>query len=351
MVKVTAIIGSPRKGGNGDLIVDETLKALREENVEINKYYLDKYRIEPCHACNHCGEGVDCVTLDDGAKIVRIQEDTDNKEMPPLILQGKSGAYLYSTSDVATIYQRMKDFNPNYILYVVDARQQLHFEQVFRVCKKSNLTKDTVLEHNYFGTINGTDGKPFKTRSGDILRLDELIEMTKQNFISKKESNKNMSEEDLDKIVNAIIKFADLQNNREKNYIFDIDKFSDVNGKTGPYILYTALRIKKIISENSNISANNFGNNIYNETDRSLRMELLKLNDVVNKSVDERMPHYIADFVYNLCVITNTFYQNNNINKLEDEEQKQEWINLLKLTYKTIETCLQMLMIQIPTQM
>ena len=177
---------------------------------------------------------------DDGAKIIRVAEPSDKKEMPPLIVQGKSGAYLYATSDMATIYQRMKDFNPDNILYVVDDRQSLYFEQIFRACKKSNLTRNTHLEHDCFGTINGKDGKPFKTRNGETLKLEDLIKQTKEIFLSKKETNKNMKEEDIDIIVNSILKYADLQNDRENNYIFDIEKFADVNGKTGPYLLYTA---------------------------------------------------------------------------------------------------------------
>ena len=288
--------------------------------------------------------------IDEGAKLIRVEEESDKKEMPPLIIQGKSGAYLYATSDMATIYQRMKDFNPDYILYVVDERQRLYFEQVFRACKKSNLTKDTILEHNYFGTINGKDGKPFKTRSGETLKLDDLIKQTKEIFISKKESNKAMKEEDIDIIVNSILKYADLQNNREKNYIFDIEKFADVNGKTGPYLLYTAVRIRKLIEE-AKVTNNSISNVIYNDNDRDLRKQLLKVNDIVTKAADERMPHYIADYLYDLAVIVNTFYQNNNISNLEDENTKNDWINLLNYTYKVIEKLLSLLMIKIPSKM
>lgn len=289
------------------------------------------------------------VEIDDGAKVIRVAKDDDKKEMPPLILQGKSGAYLYATSDMATIYQRMKDFNPDYILYVVDDRQRLHFEQVFRACKRSGLTKDAILEHNYFGTINGPDGKPFKTRSGETLRLDMLIEETKEIFISKKESNKNMKEEDIDIIVNSILKFADLQNNREKNYIFDIDKFADVNGKTGPYILYTAVRIRKLVENYKNKIK--LSNKIYNENDRDLRLKLLEVNDIVTRACNERMPHYIADYLYDLAVLTNTFYQNNNIMKLQDMNNKEDWISLLSYIYDVIEKLLSLLVIKIPSEM
>ncbi len=287
---------------------------------------------------------------DDGAKIVRVNKESDNKEMPPLIVQGKSGAYLYATSDMATIYQRMQDFNPDYILYVTDDRQRLYFEQVFRACQISNLTKNTKLEHEYFGTINGPNGKPFKTRSGETLSLESLIKQTKEIFISKKESNKNMKKEDIDIIVNSILKYADLQNNRENNYIFDIEKFSDVNGKTGPYLLYTAVRIRKIVNEikttNKEIS-----NQVYNKTDRQLRMQLLKAGESVNIASEKRMPHYIADYLYDLAVITNTFYQNNNISKQENEQIKNDWTNLLEYTYETMKKLLSLLIIDIPSEM
>lgn len=290
------------------------------------------------------------VEIDDGAKIVRVKEESDNKDIPPLILQGKSGAYLYATSDVATIYQRMKDWDPNYILYVVDDRQRLHFEQVFRTCKKSGLTKDAILEHNYFGTINGPDGKPFKTRSGETLRLDMLIEQTREIFINKKEENKNMKKEDIDIIVNSILKFADLQNNREKNYIFDIDKFADVNGKTGPYILYTAVRIRKLVEANKT-SSSFISDKIYNENDRNLRMKLLEVEGVVNNACNLRMPHYIAEYLYDLAVLVNAFYQNNNILKLEDEDNKRDWVNLLVYVYEVMSKLLSLLIISIPSEM
>lgn len=287
---------------------------------------------------------------DDGAKIIRVSDVNDKKEMPPLIVQGKSGAYLYATSDMATIYQRMKDFDPDNILYVVDDRQSLYFEQIFRACKLSNLTGNTHLEHDCFGTINGKDGKPFKTRNGETLKLEDLIKQTKNIFLSKKEENKKMKDEDIDIIVNSILKYADLQNNRENNYIFDIEKFADVNGKTGPYLLYTAVRIRKIVREN-NFEFGVLGNTIYNEYDRKLRMMLINSGNCVDMAADKRMPHYIAEYLYELAVVTNTFYQNNNISKLEDQKQKNDWLNLLNYTYEVMEKLLSLLVIKIPSEM
>lgn len=286
----------------------------------------------------------------EGAKVVFVNKDTDKVNYPPLIFQKSNGAYLYESSDLGTIYQRMEDFNPDYILYVTDARQQLHFEQVFRVCEMSNMTKDTKLLHLPHGTINGMDGKPYKTRSGETPKLDSLFSEIREIFISKKESNKNMSEEDIRKIVNSIIKFADFQNGRDRDYIFDINKFSDTQGKTGPYILYTYLRMNKIIEKyESNI--NNLSNNIYNNCDRDLRISLLEFESSVMSAFKEFKPNYIADYVYNLCVLMNSFYQNNHIANIEDDTKLNDWISVIKLANRVIRDMLNLLIIDIPTEM
>ncbi len=287
---------------------------------------------------------------DDGAKIIEVKKDTDDKEMPPLILEKSDGAYLYATTDLASIYERILKYNPNYILYVVDERQRLHFEQVFRVCDITSMSDACSLEHNYFGTINGLDGKPLKTRSGDLLKLDELINDTKNIFISKKELNESMSEEDLSRIVNSIIKFADLQNNREKSYIFDINKFSDTTGKTGPYVLYTAIRIRKILLDNNHISSSIISES-KNVEERNLKFKLLEKNGVIERACTERMPHYVADYVYELCTCINTFYQTNNIVNEKDEIIKNNWLNLLDISYNILEELLDLLGISIPSKM
>lgn len=287
---------------------------------------------------------------DNGAKVVYVKREDDNKEMPPCMILSSDGTYMYATSDLATILDRVKTYNPNYILYVTDARQSLHFEQVFRVSEISDIKGKTNLEHIPFGTINGADGKPFKTRSGETLKLDELISEVKANFIAKREENQNMNENDIDIIVNAIIKYADLQNNREKSYNFDIQKFSDVSGKTGPYILYSAIRIRKIL-ESNNFSSSNVSDTIYNDIDRELRFKILEMDKYVDKAVMDRLPSYIAEYLYDLCNIVNSFYQNINISKLEDINIKNDYLNVLDITYKVIETCLSMLIIKVPSVM
>lgn len=288
------------------------------------------------------------IKISEGAKVIDVSLDTDNKKMPPLIFQKSNGAYLYGTTDLATIYEREEKFKPDYILYVVDNRQSLHFEQVFRVAHKSNLT-DANLEFLGYGTVNGLDGKPYKTRSGDAPKLDSLFKQTEEIFMLKKEDNKDMKKDDIDKIVNSILKFADLQNSRDRDYIFDINKFSNVVGKTGPYMLYTYLRLNKIIE--SEKSSDKLSNIIYNVVDRNLRLKIIELDESLNKAFKERMPSYIVDYIYNLAVLANNFYQNNHINNCSDETKKNDWLYLINLTNKILKEMLNLIIIDIPTIM
>lgn len=284
----------------------------------------------------------------EGALIVDVSSSDDKKEVPPLLFKKSNGGYLYASTDVATIYDRVRDYNPDHILYVVDNRQEMHFTQVFRTVDKAGLIDKSKLEFLGYGTVNGTDGKPYKTRNGDAPKLFDLFNQASEVFISKREENKNMSKSDVDKIVNSILKFADLSNSRDKDYIFDLAKFSDVTGKTGPYILYTYLRINKII-QNSNI--NDFSNIIYNDADRDLRVKLIEFENIINLAFMERRPHYIAEYLYDLCVLANVFYQKNHIADLEDEINKNDWIYVLNLTNKVIKQLLELLVIDIPTVM
>ena len=287
--------------------------------------------------------------VSDGAKIVPVKEESDQTEIPPFIFEKSNGAYLYGTTDLATIYERMNRFHPDHILYIVDNRQSLHFEQVFRVCQKSGLTKDTSLEFLGYGTVNGMDGKPYKTRSGDAPKLDHLFQEVKDIFCSKKEENKEMQEEDLDKIVNAILKFADLQNSRERDYIFDIQKFSNVVGKTGPYILYTYLRIQKILE--GKMIPQKLSKQSKNEIDHHLRLKLTEFNLALQTAFNERKPNYVADYIYTLAVFANNFYQNNHVLTEEDEVQKNDWLFILNLTNHLLKEMLSLIMIDIPTFM
>ena len=286
----------------------------------------------------------------EGARVVYVNRDDDKVEIPPLLFKKANGAYMYPATDLGSIYQRIEDYNPDHILYVVDNRQALHFEQVFRTCQLSGLIDESKLEHLGYGTVNGLDGKPYKTRSGDTPKLQNLFEQVKEIFESAKEENKNKSESDKNIIVNSILKFADLQNSRERDYIFDIEKFSGLVGKTGPYILYTYVRINKIIEKFTN-DVNNLTDNIYNNYDRDLRVKLLDLEYELNLAFENRKPNYLVDYIYDLCVLVNAFYQNNHIINLDDEIKRNDWISVLKLSNKIIKEMLNLLAIEIPTEM
>lgn len=285
------------------------------------------------------------VKVDEGAKIIDVKEEDDKIDMPPLLLQKSDGAYLYATSDLGTIWQREKDFKPDDIIYVVDARQSLHFTQVFRTVRKANIYNKN-LEFCGYGTVNGTDNRPFKTRSGEAYKLDDLINDVKEEFKNLREENKNMDSKDLDIIVNSILKFADLQNDLTRNYIFDIKKFSEVNGKTGPYILYTYLRINKLLSNNNGI----LSDNIYNNVDRNLRLKLLDVTNIIELSAKERKPHHIANYIYELSVISNNFYETNKLSGL-DNSIKNDYDIVLTYNNKVLKELLNLLGIHIPKKM
>ena len=263
----------------------------------------------------------------EGALVVDVEEPTDKKEIPPLLFKKSNGAYLYASTDLACLLQRKEDFNPDHVLYVTDLRQALHFEQVFRTIEKCGIFKRTQLEHLGYGTVNGLDGKPFKTREGTAPKLESLYNDIKE-----------------------ILKYGDLQNSKEKDYIFNIEKFSDTIGKTGPYILYTYLRVNKILKDNC-YTQKDLSSKIYNESDRNLRMKLFDIEDYIYLAYNNRNPFYLADYVYDLCLLVNNFYQNNNISNLTDEENKNDWLYVLNLSNRIIKEVLDLLVIQIPSKM
>ncbi len=295
-------------------------------------------------------ENKNLLTESEGAKVVFIAKESDKKEMPPLVYQKKNKAYLYGTTDLATIYDRIHKYHPDTFIYLTDYRQKLHFESVFRVCEKLGYTKDASFEHIGFGTVNGKDGKPFKTREGKSPKLDSLFEEVKETFKKANEKNQDMSEKDLDILVNAIIKFADLQNSPEKDYIFDITKFSNLTGKTGPYILYTYLRIESILKKESN-SLKELNQEIYDSIDRELRLKIIELEKTLNYAVKMRSPAILANFLYELCVNMNAFYEKNHINNLREIEKKENWLLLFQLANKIVKEMLLLLGIYLPERM
>lgn len=287
----------------------------------------------------------------DGAKVVDVQEETDKLEIPPMIIINSNGGTNYETRELGTLYSRMERFNPDELWYVVDNRQALHFIQSFRVARKSKMVNDdTVLLHLGFGTINGKDGKPFKTRDGGVMKLDDLIEMIRTE-ITKKVSDRvtpEEKEEVIEKLTIGTLKYADLVSFRSTDYIFDAEKFSSFEGKTGPYILYTAVRINSILDK---VKIDNYKITKLTNDEKNIYLKLLEVTNVLSKSYEEKSLNYICDYLYELCSLYNNFYGKNNITNETDANLKTSWLALSKLTKDTISNLLDILAIDIPSRM
>ena len=287
-----------------------------------------------------------------GAKVINIAKEDDKVEMPPLIVIKNDGSTIYATRDLATIYERVKVYDPDEIWYVVDARQSLYFEQVFRASYKSNLVKEECkLAHYGFGTINGKDGKPYKTRDGGVLPLDELLKLVKEELSKRltKETSEEEKEKILDILTVATVKYADLLPYRTTDYIFDIEKFCSFEGKTGPYILYTMVRINSILSKLDTSKYNI--NGIYSTTEKDIYLKLLELPKMITSSYNEKATGYICDFLFELCSLFNKFYNECNIVNETNKEVQESRIALLKLVYNVGYNLLNILAIEIPSKM
>ena len=285
----------------------------------------------------------------EGAYIIPVAKETDSKELPPLIFRKSNGAYLYGSTDIATVYERELKYSPYKYVYIADLRQSLHYEQFFRACDVLGISNRDKFTYCGFGTVNGTDGKPFKTRAGDSPKLDSLFKQVKEVLISNRPDN-SFVDSDLDILVNAVIKFADLQNNREREYIFDIEKFSKLTGKTGPYILYTYLRLNKILTS-ENLSNLEYADGNANSLERNLKLQLLTLHKSFSVALKEFLPSNICDFLFELCNTANTFYEQNRIKVEQDKTVKNSWLKLIKLTTGVIKDMLGLLAIDIPSVM
>ncbi|MCI8992233.1 MAG: arginine--tRNA ligase [Eubacterium sp.] len=300
--------------------------------------------------------------VSDGALVVDVKEESDTKEIPPCMILKSDGASLYNTTDLATIVFRMQDYAPDEIIYVVDKRQELYFTQVFRCAKKTGIVKeDTKLQFLGFGTMNGKDGKPFKTREGGIMRLESLVENTNEEMRRKIiEGGKVAPElvEETSKIISlAAIKYGDLSNQASKDYIFDIDRFTSFEGNTGPYILYTVVRIKSILkkyeeSEEDGKDARMAGIEAANsDSEKALMLELAKFNETVENAYYELAPHKICSYIYDLSNAFNRFYHDTPILGEQDEKRRASYIRELNLTKRVLETCIGLLGFYAPERM
>lgn len=302
--------------------------------------------------------------LSDGALVVDVKEETDTKEMPPCMILKSDGASLYNTTDLATIKQRKADFDPSKIIYLTDKRQELYFEQVFRCAKKTGLVTDsTKLVHIGFGTVNGADGKPYKTRQGGVPKLEELIDEIEQAMLVKIKENAKTKNEDLTeeeaydrarKVGLAAIKYGDLSNQAAKDYIFDVERFTSFEGDTGPYILYTCVRINSILRKYAEAGGDIAKAKILapvNASHKALMKAVAGFNAEIMSAYEDCAPHRICAYIYELSNAFNSFYHENHILTEEDESLKGSFLALLELVGRILETCTDLLGFEIPERM
>ena len=296
---------------------------------------------------------------DQGALVVDVKEETDTKEIPPCMLLKSDGASLYTTTDLATIVERMKLFHPDEILYVVDKRQELHFIQVFRCARKTGLVEEnTKLSFLGFGTMNGKDGKPFKTREGGVMRLENLIADIDEEMFNKIVENRSVRDKDAKdtaKIVGlAAIKYGDLSNQATKDYVFDVDRFTSFEGNTGPYILYTIVRIKSILNRYMEEGGKLDAGEILpasNSSEKNLMLQLTGFGSMVENAFEEKAPHKICAYIYDVSNAFNSFYHETKILSEENQAQKESYIRILQLTKKVLETSIDLLGFEAPDKM
>ena len=284
-----------------------------------------------------------------------VSEDKDTTEVPPLILKTSAGSIGYHATEIATMYDRMNKYNPDEIWYVVDKRQALHFTQCFRAAYKSSIVPEsTKLRYFGFGTMNGKDGKPFKTRDGGVMKLVSLLELVKdyeKDILSK---NENMSSEEIENISDIVsqgcIKYADASSNRETDYIFDIEKFTNVNGKTGAYQLYSSVRQNSIINKAKDMGYSIDGDivNPSSEEERRLLLSISKVNDVLRSAYNNKNLNIIADYLYEINSLFNNFYNSFRILTESDVNKRNSWIKLTSVTKRLNDMLLNILVIKVP---
>ncbi len=297
--------------------------------------------------------------ISEGALVVDVKEETDTKEVPPCMILKSDGAALYNTSDLATILERTRLYHPDRIIYLTDKRQDLYFDQVFRCARKTGLVEpQTQLKWIGFGTVNGSDGKPFKTRDGGVMRLENLIQDTKEEMLRKIREGREMSEDEARAVADIVavsaLLYGDLSNQASKDYIFDMDRFTSFEGDTGPYILYTIVRIKSILTKYVQQGGSLEGLEILASTgqaQKQMMMQLAGFNAMMESASEEDAPHRVCAFIYDLANAFNHFYHETQILSEKDEAQKKSLIALLILTRDVLETCIHVLGFEAPEKM
>ena len=297
--------------------------------------------------------------ISEGALVVDVKEETDTKEIPPCMILKSDGASLYNTTDLATIVERMQDYHPDEIIYVVDKRQELYFTQVFRCARKTGLVgQDTKLTFLGFGTMNGKDGKPFKTREGGVMRLSALLSDINQEMYQKIAGNHTMDDEEAANTAEVValsaVKYGDLSNQASKDYIFDIERFTSFEGNTGPYLLYTIVRMKSILKKYEQSGKDARGKKILpalSDSEKALMLEAGKFQGMIAEAFEELAPHKVCAYLYGLANSFNHFYHETKILAQEDEEREAGYIQLLQLCKRIMETCIDVLGFSAPERM
>ena len=289
-----------------------------------------------------------------GAKIVDVKEDTDKAPMPPLLFLKSNGTISYATTDLATILQRQKQYHPDEIWYCTDARQELHFTQVFRSARKAHLVdEDQKLDWFGFGTMNGSDGKPFKTRDGGVMSLKGLIDLVNEETL-KRINKDTVSEEEKDKVARTVaiatLKYADFIPYRGTDYIFELEKFADLEGKTGPYLLYSTIRMKSLLAKAKELTQDT-SKVVSTKTEKDIVLTILNLPNILNKALDSKSLNDIAEYIYKLTSLYNKFYSENKIITEEDLEKRESWLVLTNTVYNINMMLLDVLGIPVPEKM
>lgn len=358
--EVTAKIQSKTRGYYDvwKKVVEISKEDIKRVYNTLNVYYElwqgESDAVEYFEELNEIFEKANILEESEGAKIVDVKEEKDTSPMPPLLFLKSNGTLSYQTTDLATILERKKNYNPDEIWYVTDNRQCLHFEQVFRAARKAKLVdENVVLEHIPFGTMNGKDGKPFKTRDGGVMSLKNLISLVKEET-AKKIALGSVTEEEKAEISETVaiaaLKYADSLPYRGTDYVFEIEKFADLEGKTGPYLLYSTIRMKSLLIKAKDIDYQKM-HILNSETEQDIILTILNLPNVLTKSIEAKSLNEIAEYLYKLTSQYNKFYNENKILVEENEKLRESWLVLTKVVYDINSLLLDVLGIKVPEKM
>ena len=333
---------------------EDIKKVYKELNVNFELWYGESDAMEYFPELEKIYRDNNILSLSEGAEVVNVSSEDDKTEIPPLLFIRTNKTVSYETTDLATILQRKKEENPDEIWYVVDARQSLHFEQVFRAARRAKLVNDNVvLEHIGFGTMNGKDGHPFKTRDGGVMPLKTLIDMVNEETL-KKITNESMTDEEKKKtsriVAIAALKYADLLPFRGTDYIFDPAKFADLEGKTGPYLLYSTIRMKSLLNKAKNLSQEK-AKILPGKTEQDIAVTILNLPITIKRAIDTKSLNEIADYLYNITSLYNKFYAENKVLIEENKDKQESWLVLTKVVYDINMLLLKTLGIEVPEKM